>query len=279
MASGNPLEEALAESFNPPPLKRQSLVQPLDNPGAPGNPEEAANMNEAQASSESVDPGEVEAWKSEYEEHVQEWRAQNAEARKKAEQERARWEAIRGQESGEGKRRPSYEESGWQTVSGQQSLVASSNVPRLGPPSPADVRDLVSGERSRNPPPASTSATNPERQDTWEELPSELTSSYPSMSFPSEEHSTPPEHNKPSSHQEIHPSFTVTGAIFDSSLTTKTRVKALCASLAINILLPFVNGVMLGFGEIFAKNVAFRWLGWNTPGSVASSLGLGPRRR
>lgn len=30
---------------------------------------------------------------------------------------------------------------------------------------------------------------------------------------------------------------------------------------AINILLPFVNGLMLGFGELFAHEAAFR-LGW-----------------
>lgn len=30
---------------------------------------------------------------------------------------------------------------------------------------------------------------------------------------------------------------------------------------AINILLPFINGMMLGFGELFAHEAAFR-LGW-----------------
>lgn len=31
---------------------------------------------------------------------------------------------------------------------------------------------------------------------------------------------------------------------------------------AINLLLPFVNGLMLGFGELFAHEIAFR-LGWS----------------
>jgi hypothetical protein len=31
---------------------------------------------------------------------------------------------------------------------------------------------------------------------------------------------------------------------------------------AINLLLPFVNGLMLGFGELFAHELAFRW-GWS----------------
>lgn len=31
---------------------------------------------------------------------------------------------------------------------------------------------------------------------------------------------------------------------------------------AINLVLPFINGLMLGFGELFAHEVAF-WLGWS----------------
>jgi hypothetical protein len=49
----------------------------------------------------------------------------------------------------------------------------------------------------------------------------------------------------------------------------------LCSSLSINFLLPFVNGVMLGFGEIFAKTVIVEWLGWGP--SVAANVGLGIR--
>lgn len=65
----------------------------------------------------------------------------------------------------------------------------------------------------------------------------------------------------------------VTLLIFDASLSTGTRVKALLSSLTINLLLPFVNGVMLGFGEIFAKNVLLGWLGWN-PAPAVASVGL-----
>ena len=36
---------------------------------------------------------------------------------------------------------------------------------------------------------------------------------------------------------------------------------SLLRTTAINLILPFINGVMLGFGEIFAHEVAFRW-GW-----------------
>ena len=71
--------------------------------------------------------------------------------------------------------------------------------------------------------------------------------------------------------------LSATVAIFDSTLSTRTRVKALFSSLAINLLLPFVNGVMLGFGEIFAKNVVLQWFGWKPVGTghVAASTGIG----
>jgi len=36
----------------------------------------------------------------------------------------------------------------------------------------------------------------------------------------------------------------------------------LLRSAAINLVLPFVNGLMLGFGELFAHEIAFR-LGWS----------------
>lgn len=37
---------------------------------------------------------------------------------------------------------------------------------------------------------------------------------------------------------------------------------SLIRGTAINLLLPFVNGMMLGFGELFAHEAAFR-LGWS----------------
>lgn len=69
----------------------------------------------------------------------------------------------------------------------------------------------------------------------------------------------------------------MTLSVFDATLSPKTRALALLSSVAINVLLPFVNGVMLGFGEIFAKNVIVTWLGWKVPGSAsaASSRGSG----
>ena len=48
-------------------------------------------------------------------------------------------------------------------------------------------------------------------------------------------------------------------------------VWGLLRGAAINLLLPFVNGLMLGFGELFAHEIAFR-LGWsNTKVSPSSA--------
>lgn len=44
-------------------------------------------------------------------------------------------------------------------------------------------------------------------------------------------------------------------------LYSEPTVWTLFRSAAINLFLPFVNGLMLGFGELFAHEAAFR-LGW-----------------
>lgn len=45
-------------------------------------------------------------------------------------------------------------------------------------------------------------------------------------------------------------------------LQSRTSVRSVLVSAAINCLLPFLNGMMLGFGEIFAHELGFRW-GWS----------------
>ncbi|KAI7860507.1 outer membrane protein TOM13-domain-containing protein [Circinella umbellata] len=49
-------------------------------------------------------------------------------------------------------------------------------------------------------------------------------------------------------------------------------------STAINFVLPFFNGVMLGFGEILANELVFKygWFGFSRVSSPATALGLGP---
>ncbi|KAK6523891.1 hypothetical protein TWF281_001857 [Arthrobotrys megalospora] len=45
-------------------------------------------------------------------------------------------------------------------------------------------------------------------------------------------------------------------------LYTPPTFISIVRSAAINLFLPFVNGLMLGFGELFAHEIAFR-LGWS----------------
>ncbi|GAM84047.1 hypothetical protein ANO11243_020380 [Dothideomycetidae sp. 11243] len=59
-------------------------------------------------------------------------------------------------------------------------------------------------------------------------------------------------------------------------LYTPPTFWSLLRGAAINLLLPFVNGLMLGFGELFANEVAFR-LGWSQT-KVFPSFRSGSRR-
>ncbi|KAI5780786.1 mitochondrial import protein 1 [Geopyxis carbonaria] len=79
-----------------------------------------------------------------------------------------------------------------------------------------------------------------------DDLPSSLSSSYeiPSASFDDN-----PEPECPSPDR----------LILYKSPTTLSIIR----TAAINLFLPFVNGLMLGFGELFAHELAFRW-GWQT---------------
>ncbi|KAI0768088.1 hypothetical protein BD413DRAFT_138364 [Trametes elegans] len=341
------LQSALSTAFSPAPLPRQSAApeptaEPASEPGSTPAP-----VPEAQLDTSAV-TGEAEstenAWKEEYEAHVAEWRQRSAEQRQKAEEERAKWEAIREKERAEGKGRESVfsiPEHGWESLSA--SVTTAATAAEGDSPSPADARDLVTGEgqgghskdylesvmpggqapasSSSSPPThgheASQPASEPEsaKHEKWDDMASSLTSSFPSMSFPSDPHSPSSSARRdlvPHPHHHLHHSHggahahgpahahahhphhvhggaeapkTATLSVFDSSLSPKTRALALVSSIAINVLLPFVNGVMLGFGEIFAKNVVVRWIGWKVPGTaseasqqsgrVATNVGLG----
>lgn len=61
----------------------------------------------------------------------------------------------------------------------------------------------------------------------------------------------------------------VTLSIFSPGLSARARALAIASSIAINFVLPFINGVMLGFGEIFAKNFVAPLFGIRIP-SVAN---------
>ncbi|KAK9471676.1 outer membrane protein TOM13-domain-containing protein [Dipodascopsis tothii] len=49
----------------------------------------------------------------------------------------------------------------------------------------------------------------------------------------------------------------------DAAVATPTqRALGMLRTTLINLVLPFINGLMLGFGEILAHEVGFRW-GWS----------------
>jgi len=260
-----------------PSLRPQNSTQ-LDDAASTSAP-----TDDSSVSSDPVDS----VSQTEYESHVESWRAQSAEARQKAEKERARWEAIRAAEKQEAALRKAAmpadsgvggeTDQGWETVG---TRGKPQEAPRPSSPSPADSRDLVTGEPQKHVVPTATveasKSQSGDESHKWEEVSDPLTSSFPSMSFP-DRTNTPSPHPPPPA-----PLESATLAIFDPSLSTRTRLTALFSSLAINLLLPFVNGVMLGFGEIFAKNIVLEYFGWrplSRPGAVAASTGLGATLR
>ncbi|KAH9945274.1 uncharacterized protein BXZ73DRAFT_73435 [Epithele typhae] len=326
------LQSALSTAFSPADLPRQPAA-PLEatQPPAPSAP--AASPTPAHpppAPLDAVPAAESteDVWKAEYEQNLAEWRRQNAEQREKAERTRAEWEAVRERERREGKSRESVlslgeSHGGWETL-GASAAGSSSSAPLAEPAKREGASGgAKGGEQGKevhcvddDPPPAhdkvgSNPTSEPDsKQDKWDSMASSMTSSFPSMSFPSDPHSPlssgarrdlapAPVHTHGHGHHHGHHEHhdiaprqeerrTATVSVFDSSLSPKTRALALVSSLAINLLLPFVNGVMLGFGEIFARNVVVQWLGWKIPGTastagsrgsgrVASSVGFGRR--
>ncbi|KAJ7052613.1 hypothetical protein C8F01DRAFT_1236448 [Mycena amicta] len=253
----DPLAAALSSAFACPPTF----------PAAESVHVEVTSSASESTSESSVTSDSIEDLsQSEYEAHVADWRAQSAEQREKAEKERARWEAIRAAEKQEAalqKAALPSSEHGWETVGTTPQAARPSS-------SPADPRDLVKIATVQKT--DSLHDTGDESQK-WDEVSEPLTSSFPSMSFPDRTNTPSPQHHHPPPPR----LESATTAIFDSSLSSHTRLTALFSSLAINLLLPFVNGVMLGFGEIFAKNIVLDYFGWSPlsrPGSVAAAAGL-----
>jgi hypothetical protein len=244
---------------------------------------------------------EEDAWKAEYEAQVDEWRAQSTEARAKAERERARWEQIRKREAEE-RQALGQEPENWDALGSHitssfaaASEVLASSSASLASPSLADSGELTSGEYHG--PSSHLHGSQHLKMDTgspsqkWEHIDSSPTSSYPSMSFPepSIPSSPSPPHaalprttglSQPQQERNAEPKpstipLSTIPSLLDSTIAPRTRMSLLLSSLAINLLLPFVNGVMLGFGEIFAKNILVGWIGWKTQsGRAAANVGI-----
>ena len=123
----------------------------------------------------------------------------------------------------------------WTEVSGNTSSAEDLSPPRSGSSDDAP-------EETRNPEPKSDKSEN-------SQVPARIPNQSSSQS---QSHNTPP--SQP-------PSLTL--SLFTSPSTVS--ISKIFAIVGINILLPFVNGVMLGFGEIFAREAVRtgrHW--WNT---------------
>ncbi|KAI0734231.1 hypothetical protein C8Q72DRAFT_987186 [Fomitopsis betulina] len=295
------LQSALQTAFTPVPLPKQSAApkQPEAAQSASAQEEEVARAPEAvEPEQESA----KHAWKIEYDAHVAEWRRTSSKQREHSEQRRAMFEEmreLRKERVWDSARSEGWESVGGSTsasavLDATASSSTAASLSSAGEPSPADARDLVGGEGQ-----GTTNAeleqailpgshsharsriSSPPDEHKWEDIhssdPDSLASSYPSLSFPSDPHLPSssalhphPHAHDPHAHTHAHEHApeprreapSTTQAVFDTSLSPRTRVLALVASLAVNIGLPFINGVMLGFGEIFAKEVLVVWFGW-----------------
>lgn len=58
-------------------------------------------------------------------------------------------------------------------------------------------------------------------------------------------------------------------------IASRETIISLCKATAINLILPFINGVFLGFGEICAHELAYLW-GWTNSAHVVNVPGRRP---
>ncbi|KAH9010671.1 hypothetical protein EDB85DRAFT_2297672 [Lactarius pseudohatsudake] len=160
----------------------------------------------------------------------------------------------------------------------QVNVVVASAFRRFSRMDLAPQPPSADAQTAHRPPAAAGAVVDPTGSPNWENVPSSPTSSFPSMSFPEPSRPHSPEHtthvSRVAAPAPAPPAAaSATLAVFDDTLPKRKRVLALITSLSVNMLLPFVNGVMLGFGEIFAKTVVVGWLGWGP--AVATNVGLG----
>lgn len=125
---------------------RKVVVAPNESPNS-ANP--SVNPDIPQAPEVITTNEESENYRQEYDNLVRDWRAESAVNRRKAGEERNRWEAIRASEREESQRtgkktiRDSWEQLDDSQIAGPPNHRFPDS---LASPSPADVRDKVSGE-------------------------------------------------------------------------------------------------------------------------------------
>ncbi|KAG6374507.1 hypothetical protein JVT61DRAFT_4551 [Boletus reticuloceps] len=265
-------------SLSPPPPPSVPILDPPSDP----TPSEAP-------------PAEDDNWQTSYASQVSEWRAQSASARTKAELARAKWEAIRAGEQAERRALGQPLES-WDSLGDHITASTAAATHAVSHSLSASVASLSSAEHVKHVESheqALQGKTDGSPTQPWEHLSSSQESSYPSMSFPEASVPQSPSHQQAllastsasaPPHARLHPKAdqkptnvppSTLPSIMDNRVAPRTRLSLVLSSLSINLLLPFINGVMLGFGEIFAKDVIIGWFGWKTRhGSTAAGLGL-----
>ncbi|KAE8229902.1 hypothetical protein CF326_g5114 [Tilletia indica] len=79
---------------------------------------------------------------------------------------------------------------------------------------------------------------------------------------------------------EMAPSGSLTRAAFSpsSSMPMQRRAALIASAIAINLGLPFVNGIMLGFGEIVARTFFAPWIGVVLGPLMPARFGFGSTR-
>ncbi|KAI6003414.1 hypothetical protein EDC04DRAFT_3074199, partial [Pisolithus marmoratus] len=256
-------------------LLKSALEHPFEPADVPVKPAVPSSMNSneivaptANVSTAHIDPvtssepAEEDPWKAEFEAQVEEWRAKSSEAREKAEHERAKWEAIRKQEEEE-RQALGQEPETWESLGSHitTSIAAASEVLAGSTPSLVSTPSGAEGTQTSYPSLSLSDPSGPQSP------------SHRRDSFPPEYPPPPPE--KAVETKVANPPPSTLPSILDGTIKRRTRMSLILSSLAINLLLPFINGVMLGFGEIFAKNVLVGWLGWKLrSGRTAASVGL-----
>ncbi|GAA5975700.1 hypothetical protein JCM10908_005250 [Rhodotorula pacifica] len=158
-------------------------------------------------------------------------------------------------------------------------------------------RDDTETETSESSPAASSSSANGSsssstltpRASTTSTETAPPAASTPALRRRSSSPSPPPSPRRSSSHNDQQqpphhsadeaPSLTLAIASAWHTAPWSRKLWAVLASVAINVGLPFVNGVMLGFGELFARNVLGVRLGWPLAASGSSSQPQGSSQR
>ncbi|KAG8213421.1 hypothetical protein J3R82DRAFT_11923 [Butyriboletus roseoflavus] len=287
----------------------ENPFEPTEVPLSPGastaslspSPTPSALAHPLEPTPSEAPPTEDYAWQTTYSAQVSEWRAQSASARTNAELARAKWEAFRAREKAErqalGRPPELWEGLGdhitASTAAASEVVTNSLSASITSFSSLEHVESRGKTEENAHRAVQHGKADNGSPSQRWEHLSSSPSSSYPSMSFPEASVPQSPSHqpvflapNSTPGPAQTHPHpKTVQNptyvppstlpSITDNRVAPRTRLSLVLSSLAINLLLPFINGVMLGFGEIFAKDVVVRWFGWKTRrGSTAAGLGL-----